>query len=60
MVGLIRGTKNGSGLGVDATVTKQQYAKGRKVPDDEMKRLWLTHHDPCPKWNYTICPRKNE
>ena len=58
MVGLIKETTNDGGLTVGAKTTTKIYPKGIKVSNKEIKELALTHHDVCPKWNYTIRMRE--
>jgi hypothetical protein len=57
MLGYIRGTTTQSGLVVSAEWWDRQYRKGVKVSNAEMAQLLIEHHDPCPRWNYTITPR---
>jgi hypothetical protein len=44
---------------VQAHLVTETYARGVKVPDEEMKALNVQFHDVCPQWNYTIRPRSN-
>ncbi len=53
----IRGTTTRTGLKVKAFLQEGRYEKGKKVSDDEMKKLNLEKHAICPNWNYTISPR---
>ena len=53
----IRKTTTTSGLKVQATLVENEYAKGIKVDEDEMKTLAIEKHATCPEWNYTIRPR---
>jgi hypothetical protein len=52
-------TKTQTGLTVQAHLVTETYARGVKVPDEEMKALNVQFHDVCPQWNYTIRPRAN-
>jgi Rhodopirellula transposase DDE domain len=59
MLACIRGTRTETGLTVKASLNRKQYRTKIKVSDQEMKGLNLTRHKVCPKWNYTIKPRKS-
>jgi hypothetical protein len=58
MLGYIRGTTTSTGLKVQASLDEGVYRKGIKASRDDMKLLDIKHHDVCPRWNYTISPRK--
>lgn len=53
----IRNTTTATGLTVLAHLVTQSYAKGVKVPEQEMSALNLHAHEICPQWNYTLYPR---
>ena len=55
----IRQTTTQTGLTVRSHLVSQIYAKGVKVPGQEMQSLNLHAHDVCPQWNYTIYPRSH-
>jgi hypothetical protein len=57
LLGLVRGTTSKSGLRVTAEWWERSYARGEKVPMEEMSELDLERHNVCPNWNYTITPR---
>ncbi len=57
MLAYIRGTTTSTGLKVKAFLCKEVYEKGKKVTEEEMKRILLARHPLCPSWNYTIVPR---
>lgn len=57
MLAYIRGTTTSTGLKVKAFLCKEGYEKGKKVTEEEMKRILLARHPLCPSWNYTIVPR---
>lgn len=57
MMDYIRGTHNESGLQVEAYRVEGEYAKGRRVTDEEMAALNVQAHVVCPAWNYTFQPR---
>jgi hypothetical protein len=59
LLGYIRGTTTPSGLEVTAEWWGRRYARGVKVPEAEMAGLNMERHDICPRWNYTIRPRRN-
>ena len=50
----IRTTKTKSGLVVSASLLANNYAKGIRIPDSEMRLLNLVPHDTLGRWNYTI------
>ncbi len=56
---LIRGTTTRTGLHVTAELDPRNYATKIKVPNAEFNTLNLTHHKVCPKWNYTIAPKRS-
>jgi hypothetical protein len=58
MLGYIRGTRTESGLQVRARLLPGKYPVGVKVSDQEFRAVWLYRHKTCPRWNYTIRPRK--
>jgi DDE family transposase len=58
LLGYIRDTTTETGLQVEAVLLPGKYEKGRKVSDQEMKKLRLQRHKTCPSWNYTIKPRQ--
>ncbi len=53
----IRETRTATGLRVEAHVVPTVYAKGVKIPDEEMATLNIQAHEVCPQWNYTLHPR---
>jgi Rhodopirellula transposase DDE domain len=57
MLNYIRTTKTTTGLTVEAYLVEQQYAKGIKISNQEMKQLKLDQHEILPRWNYTLRPR---
>jgi len=50
----IRSTTTSTGLEVTAHLVDQDYEKGIKITDDQMRDLPITWHDSLPKWNYTL------
>lgn len=54
----IRRTKTSGGLKVKACLLRKKYAKGERVPKDEMAKIKLTRHKTLPQWNYTLTPSK--
>jgi hypothetical protein len=58
VVDAIHATTTSTGLTVDATLGEQVYQTGITVSDEEMASLALERHITCPKWNYTLYPRK--
>ncbi|MBI3550882.1 MAG: ISAzo13 family transposase [Elusimicrobia bacterium] len=58
MLGFIRGTSTTTGLEVKASLDAGVYKKGQKARNSDMDRLKIEPHAICPKWNYTLSPRK--
>jgi hypothetical protein len=58
MLAFIRGTTTTAGLKVKAHLDQGIYRKGRKVTERQMNELTLSAHDVCPRWNYTLTPRR--
>jgi hypothetical protein len=58
MLGYIRGTSTMTGLSVKAFLDERFYARGRKVTGEDIEGFRLKPHTVCPKWNYTLHPRK--
>lgn len=56
IVKLISNTKTAKGLSVTCTLDRRKYATGRKVTDEEMKRVMLVADSFHGEWNYTINP----
>jgi hypothetical protein len=47
-----------TGLSVKAFLDEKFYARGRKVTGEDIEGFRLKPHSVCPKWNYTLHPRK--
>ena len=58
IVNLIKSVKTNKGLKVEAELDENEYKKGIKVSDKEMKSLNIEPHDFHGDWNYTIKPNK--
>jgi len=58
MLGYIRGTRTVTGLSVKAFLDENFYSRGRRVASDDIDGLKMRVHNVCPKWNYTLHPRK--
>ena len=56
VVNLIANTTTPKGLKVNAKEDTQQYEKGRKISDEEMKNIHLIEDDFRGEWNYRISP----
>lgn len=54
----LNATTTSTGLTVEAMLFDHSYEKGLSVSDTAMKLLNLDLHAICPKWNYSIRPRK--
>jgi hypothetical protein len=57
IVHLISRTNTAMGLKVTCRLDRRKYPIGRKVTDEEMKRVNLERHKFHGDWNYTIRPR---
>jgi len=57
IVKLISRTATAKGLKVTCRLDRRKYPTGRKVTDEEMKRVNLKRHEFHGEWNYTIQPR---
>jgi len=57
VVKLISRTATATGLSVTCRLDRRKYPTGRKVTDEEMKRVNLERHTFHGEWNYTIRPR---
>jgi transposase len=57
VVNLIASTKNSKGLTVKCQLDTNQYQKGIKVTDEELKALNIERNAFHGEWNYTISPR---
>ena len=57
IINYIKTTTTKTGLKVNATLVKKEYAKGIKVSKAQFKQLAINSHSLLPKWNYTIAPR---
>jgi len=57
IVHLISRTTTAMGLKVTCRLDRRKYPIGRKVTDEEMKRVNLERHKFHGDWNYTIRPR---
>jgi len=53
----LRSTATSTGLRVRAHLVRKSYAKGIQIADAQMNDLSIEHHEPLPKWNYTLHPR---
>ncbi len=58
IVKLIASTRTKRGLLVKCGLDKNEYQKGVKITDIEMKEIQLKRHDFHGEWNYTITPVK--
>ena len=56
IVNLIANTTTQKGLTIKANADKNQYQRGRKVEDEEMKNIKLTNKEFRGDWNYKISP----
>ena len=58
IVNLIGATKTKKGLKIQTSVDVNEYAKGIKITDQEIKTLALERDEFHGEWNYTLHPRK--
>jgi len=59
IVKLIGATTTKSGLHVECGIDSNNYPKGTKVTDKELKALHLVKHSFHGEWNYTIKPNSH-
>lgn len=57
VVNLIGSTRTSTGLEVHCQLDAREYAKGRKVSDDDMAAINIKHNAFHGEWNYEIRPR---
>jgi hypothetical protein len=57
IVNLIGATKTKKGLSIQTSVDTNEYAKGIKITDQEIKTLSLERDEFHGEWNYTLHPR---
>ena len=58
IVRLIAGTTTAKGLAVSCRLDRRKYPSGRKVTNEEMKRIRITRQPFHGEWNYVIRPRQ--
>ena len=58
IVRLISRTTTAKGLAVSCRLDRRKYPSGRKVTDEEMKRIRITPQAFHGEWNYVIRPRR--
>jgi hypothetical protein len=58
IVNLIARTTTAKGLTVICRLDRRKHSTGRKVSDDEMKRVNLQRHTFDGDWNYIIRPQR--
>ena len=59
IVKLISRTTTAKGLKVSCRLDRRKYPTGRKVTDEEMRRVRLERHKFHGDWNYTIRPKSS-
>lgn len=57
VVNLVSSTRTSEGLEVHCWLDDRQYAKGRKISDEEMQTIRIKRNDFHGDWNYEIRPR---
>jgi hypothetical protein len=60
IVNLISRTTTAKGLTVTCRLDRRKYPTGRKVSNEEMKRLKLKRNEFHGEWNYVIQPRSEQ
>ncbi len=58
IVRLIAGTTTAKGLAVSCRLDRRKYPSGRRVTDEEMKKIRITPQAFHGEWNYVIRPRR--
>jgi hypothetical protein len=58
IVNLISNTRTQKGLGIQAEIDDRCYEKGKKVSDEELNALAITHCGFHGEWNYCVSPKK--
>jgi len=58
ILNLIGNTTSQTGLKVYAMKDDNEYPTGRKISDEEMKKINIVINKTLGKWNYTIKPRR--
>jgi hypothetical protein len=58
IVRLIAGTTTAKGLAVSCRLDRRKYPSGRRVTDEEMKRIRITPPVFHGEWNYVLRPRR--
>ena len=58
IVRLIAGTTTAKGLAVSCRLDRHKYPSGRRVTDEEMRRIRITPQTFHGEWNYVIRPRR--
>jgi transposase len=56
---LIKHTTTKTGLRIDAVLDENTYVTGRKITEEQIKKLNLHGDEFHPEWNYTIKPNPN-
>ena len=54
IINLIEGTTTKKGLKITAKMDKKIYAKGKKISEEDFKKIRIKEHSINPQWNYTI------
>lgn len=58
IVNLIARTTTSKGLKVTCQLDRRKYPIGKKISEEEMKKIKLKKHKFHGEWNYAICPAK--
>jgi hypothetical protein len=56
IVNLIANTTTAQGLHINASLDPGEYAKGKKVTDEELEAVRLVRNSFHGEWNYCVCP----
>jgi hypothetical protein len=57
LLNFIRTTETETGLRVKAYLDRRPYPTGVKVSPERLAQLRVKHHEPLPRWNYTLSTR---
>ena len=57
---MIASTTTAAGLLVTCRLDRRKYAVGRKISDEEMKRVKIVKDKSHGEWNYTILPTSSD
>jgi len=56
VVNLISNTKTDTGLKINAVLDENSYETGKKITDEEFRKINMIKDEFHSEWNYQICP----